>query len=265
MPRKQKETSVASQMNLPAVIGSLAIASLDLETVVDVLRESSIDSDGISPFDLDRIQFPTAGSVAFGVPTDEGKKRAAEVLEAIVLHHHPIRQYWEGAYDSKAQSAPRCASADGISGTGDPGGLCIKCKYGIFNAECKPYRVLYLLFPESMMPTLLILPRTSLNPAVKYLRKLALSGLYSYGLVTKIGLQERRNGPGMVATFAPGPRLDPKMLAVVKAYATAFKASVKFPAIASGVGSLGDPTQNSDDMLPVNYGPEPDDEDDIDF
>lgn len=247
--------------NLPATLKSLAIASMDIDTVIDVMRESNLDGgDGLSPFDLDRIQFPSSGSLTFAVPTDEGKKKAEETLEAIVLHHHPIRQFYEGAYDPTTPSAPRCSSADGITGHGLPGGTCLTCRFGGFGGACKQYRVLYLLFPDKQSPTVLILPRTSLNPARKYLRKLALSGTHAYGLITKIGLTERRGGPGMLATFAPGPKLTPEMLAIVRAYAQAFRESIKFPVTASAGG--GDPTQD-DDTIPVD---DPNDTaDDIDF
>jgi hypothetical protein len=250
--------------NLPAVIKTLAIANMDIETVVDVMRESSLDGgDGLSPFDLDRIQFPSAGSLTYAVPTDEGKKRAVETLDAIVLHHHPIRQFYEGNYDPSTPTAPRCTSADGMRGVGNPGGDCLKCRFGEFNCGCKQYRVLYLLFPENQAPTLLVLPRTSLNPARKYLRKLALTGTHCYGLITKIGLTERRSGPGMVATFAPGPKLTPEMLAIVRAYAQAFRASIAFPSVPSAASGGGDPTQDGGTYA-GDTDPDPDD-DDIEF
>ena len=72
--------------------------------------------------------------------------------------------------------------------------------------------------------------------------------------MTRIGLAKRERGVGMVATFEEGPQLSEAHKATVAVYAVSFKKVLTFPTLSSG-----DPTEHH------NYGPEPDDEGDIDI
>lgn len=243
-----------SANNLPVPITSLALEQMDVAAVANALAESGID--GLSPFDLDKISMPGAGGLTWNVPTEEGV-RPKEAIEGIILHQHPTRQLYEGAYDAANPSPPRCASYDGVTGHGDPGGSCAVCPLGQFGGPCKPYRFLYVLFPDKTVPTLLILPRTSLSRRLpkgfaKYVSKLAFRGKVPAQMVSRISLEQRKQGMGSVAVFDEGAALSPEHYALVREYATAFKGALGFP---SAPGPVVDPTKD------VEIGVDDDDDD----
>ena len=247
--------------NLPAPITTLAIASADAAGTMEKMREAS--PDGFTMLNLDKISFATADNFTWNVPTEEGPD-PRRYLDVVITHHHPARQRYVGLYDPNMPTPPLCVSYDGIHGHGEPGGVCARCPYN--KVGCRPYRWLYLLFPESVFPTWLSLPRTSLsnkltNGIRKYLVNLAKGGrnkvkggLWPWEVVTRIGLAKRERGVGMVATFTEGERISSTLAALVQTYSRNFKASLTFPT----VGSFVDPTAASSDD---NFGPDSDDED----
>ena len=251
--------------NLPAIPAILAIQSVDSEATMEKLSAAS--PEGLTPLSLDRISFVTAGSITYNVPTEDGQE-PRQNLDTIVIHAHGYRQLYTGSYDPQNPSPPECVSWDGITGQGSPGGACARCPLNVVgaDAQCKPYRWLYLLFPGEVLPTTLALPRTSLSRRLhkgisSYVIGLAKGGknkvkggLWPWEVVTRIGLAKRERGVGMVATFEEGPQLSEVHKAVVAAYAESFKKALTFPTLSSG-----DPTEHH------NYGPEPDGEDDIDI
>lgn len=240
--KTQKDTTVAEvKSNLPAKVETLAIAKMDMQSVVVALAD--LGATGLSPFDLDRIPFPTADSLTYNIPTEEGAD-PRRFIDGIVVHQHAGRQFYEGSYVPGVSTSPRCASFDGMTGHGDPGGLCVECPFGAFGGGCKPYRYLYILFPDEIFPKLLVLPRTSLNRklpngAPKYFFNLAKKGKRASDVVTRIGLGKRPQGLGMVATFTEGPGLSTEQLQQIRAYAEQFKKSLTFPA---APGPAVDPT-----------------------
>lgn len=229
--------------NLPVVITTLAITSTDAVGTIEKMREAS--PDGFTMLNLDKIPFATADSYTWNVPTADGVV-PERYLDAIIVHHHPARQRYDAPYDVNADPRPPvCVSYDGIRGEGEPGGVCAKCPYNQVgpDAECRPSRWLYLLFPDSHFPTWLSLPRTSLsnkltNGIRRYLVNLAKGGrnkvkggLWPWEVATRIGLAKRERGAGMVATFTEGERLSEVLAVHVKKYSQDFKASLTFPTI----------------------------------
>ena len=251
--------------NLPAVPATLAIQAVDSQATMQKLSAAS--SEGLTPLSLDRISFVTAGSITYNVPTEDGLE-PRQHLDSIVVHMHGYRQLYTEPYDPQNPSPPECVSWDGITGQGSPGGVCARCPFNLVGpeAQCKPYRWLYLLFPGEVLPTTLALPRTSLSRRLprgitSYVIGLAKGGkakvrggLWPWEVMTRIGLAKRERGVGMVATFEEGPQLSETHKAVVAAYAESFKKALTFPALSSG-----DPTEHH------NFGSEPDDADDIDI
>jgi len=265
--RQTKGTLMAEKVssNLPVAITSLAITAADAAGTMEKMREAS--PDGFTMLNLDKIPFATADNYTWNVPTEEGPD-PRRYLDVIIVHQHPARQRYSGTYDANTQTPPICVSYVGIRGRREPGGICAKCPYNRVSpdAECRPYRWLYLLFPESQFPTWLSLPRTSLsnklaNGIRRYLVGLAKGGrnkvkggLWPWEVVTRIGLAKRERGIGMVATFVEGERLPEAMAAAVQKYVQDFRASLTFP------------TVNTLERDPValfhdDFGPEPDDDD----
>ena len=250
--------------NLPAISLTLAIEAVDSQATMQKLSAAS--PEGLTPLSLDRISFVTAGSITYNVPTEDGPE-PRQYLDTIMVHGHNYRQLYTGLYDPQNPSPPECVSWDGITGQGSPGGVCARCPFNLVGpeAQCKPYRWLYLLFPGEVLPTTLALPRTSLSRRlhrgiVSYVIGLAKGGkakvrggLWPWEVVTHIGLAKRERGVGMVATFEEGPPLTATQQVAVAAYVKSFKKALTFPILSSG-----DPTEHH------NYGPEPDGDDDID-
>lgn len=226
--------------NLPALPTSLAIQTMDAASTMEKMAAAS--PDGFTVLNLDKIPFPSSDSYTFNVPTEEGV-HPRQHLDGFVLHHHFVRQFYRQSYDPNATpKPPDCVSYDGVTGDGDPGGSCAKCPFRK-GGQCRPYRWLYLLFPDEPLPVRLSLPRTSLNRGLRgglsgYLVTLAKGGrghvkggLWPHSVVTRISLKKRERGQGMVAIFEEGPRVSPELEAVIGAYAESFKKSLTFPSL----------------------------------
>ena len=252
---------------LPAIPPTLAIQTMDAKESIKKVAASS--PDGFTVLNLDKISFPTAGSLTFTVPTEDGEE-PKRYLDGIIIHSHDYRQKYDGPYDVQNPTPPDCVSYDGVRGEGDPGGVCRICPFNIVGAEakCKPYRWLYILFPDEPLPARLAIPRTSLNRQLvrgfaRYVARLAKGGtaktkggLWLHEAFTRIGLEKRERGIGQVATFQELGAFPPDQRAYLSAYAEDFKKYVTFPAL--GVRSR--------DINPDMYGgegetPNPDDED----
>ena len=267
MTKKGKNMAESKKENLPALPTTLAIQTMDAAATMEKMAAAS--PDGFTVLNLDRIPFATAESYTWNVPTEDGPD-PRRYLDAIVLHQHAARQRYVGSYDPNNPTPPACVSYDGITGQGDPGGVCARCPFNTVgaHAECRPYRWLYLLFPGEPIPMLLSLPRTSLSRRVpkgvaKYFLDLAKGGrghvkggLWPYSVVTRIGLAKRERGVGMVATFEEGPKLTTVQEEAVRVYAESFKKSMTFPMVGS---HRADPDMYHGD------GEFPGDDDDIDI
>jgi hypothetical protein len=253
--------------NLPVLPTTLAIQTMNAASTMEKMAAAS--PDGFTVLNLDKIPFPSSDSYTFNVPTADGID-PRQYLDAFVVHDHTVRQFYRGKYDPNATpKPPDCVSYDGITGDGDPGGSCAKCPLKKSGA-CRPYRWLYLLFPDEPLPVRLSLPRTSLNRGLRggvsgYMvqlakggRKRVQGGLWPYSVLTRIGLKKRERGQGMVAVFEEGPRLSPELEAAVGVYADSFKQSLTFPSL-EGFGG-------SDLGAYQGEGGEPDDDyDDVDI
>ena len=264
MQTKKGQFMADKKENLPALPVTLAIQTMDAASTMEKMAAAS--PDGFTVLNLDRIPFATADSYTWNVPTEDGPD-PRRYLDAVVLHQHAVRQRYENAYDPNNPTPPSCVSYDGITGEGDPGGACARCPFNKVSpdAECRPYRWLYLLFPAEPIPVLLSLPRTSLSRRLqkgvaKYFLGLAKGGrarvkggLWPYSVMTRIGLAKRERGVGMVATFEEGPRLSPEQEEVIRVYAESFKKSVTFPVL--GGRNIGPDMYSGD-------GEEPEDDED---
>ena len=131
------------------------------------------DTEGVRVW-FPRAKIPGGGSTLFELPSEEtGKPQYIEKLQGVILYHHPANGYWVGEVNNE-DKAPICASVDGKTGVGDPGGACQACVLNRFGSgedgkskACKNMRHLYLLRSDEFMPIMLYLPPTSLRPEEK--------------------------------------------------------------------------------------------------
>lgn len=173
----------------------------------------NIGAQGLKPTDLDHVKVPAGGGIAWEVPTLKGPE-SVSVLEGIILHFKDVRAYWKS---KGTNSPPDCNSADGLIGVGAPGGVCAKCplaQYGTAHDEkgnpakgqaCKQMRLFLFLRQDDMIPMLISLPPTSLQPAKKYFLRLVANGLPYYGVTTQLRLEKAKNAAGTTySTVVPG-------------------------------------------------------------
>jgi hypothetical protein len=125
---------------------------------------------------FERIKIPSAGSTVFEVPGEEdGEPDAVKEFSAVILHHHPLHAYYSTKYTGGNQP-PDCASFDGVTGEGEPGGSCRKCPLNQFGSgengakACKNRRRIYVLREGEIFPLLLSLPTGSLQEFTRYIK-----------------------------------------------------------------------------------------------
>ena len=141
--------------------GFLALANADLGAMM------AEELDGLD-IGFERIKIPSAGSTMFEVPGEDGEPEAVKEFSAVILLQHPINAYYATKYTG-GNLPPDCASLDGETGVGTPGGLCAKCPLNEFDSgdnggkACKNRRRIYVLREGEVFPLLLSLPTGSLK------------------------------------------------------------------------------------------------------
>lgn len=170
-----------------------------------------------------------------------------------IIHHHPGRIYYEGPYDetgSQPKTPPLCVSWDGLTGEGNPGGVCAACPFGQFGEKCKPVYHLYGLQEESFMPVHITIPRTSLKSKPGSPPKPSFFSLYVLTIrkpltsfMVRMSTKRRGEGKaGKIVVFEKGPDIAPEVSKALKEYAVGFRAMMAFPGL-QDQKLLSDPTQ----------------------
>ena len=219
----KKNTDLAVQDN-----GFLALANNDLGAMM------AEELDGLDA-GFERIKVPSGGGLMFEVPgEDDGDPEAVKEFSAVILHHHPLHAFYRAKYTGGNQP-PDCASFDGLTGEGEPGGPCRKCPLNQFGSgengakACKNRRRIYVLREGEIFPLLLSLPTGSLQEFTRYIKRLLSKGRKSNAVVTRFTLRKATNAGGVVysqAQFAVDRPLSPeehvlieKLSEQVKSYA----------------------------------------------
>ena len=100
------------------------------------LVQDNLGGGNLSPFDLEKISIPSAGSLFWTVPTLEGDPITTKELLGIILFVQDARAYWKQNFgESGGGTPPDCTSEDAITGHGDPGGSCSECPYSVFGSD----------------------------------------------------------------------------------------------------------------------------------
>jgi hypothetical protein len=214
----------------------LALRSTQEE--LTTLITETVGVDGISASDLDRVKFPAGGATSWEVPTLSGEE-STKTIEGIILGRYTRRSYWKEKYEGQ-NDPPDCASNDGITGEGDPGGNCAECAFNEFGSSanghgkaCKESRQLFILQKDSLIPIVINVPPGSLAIINKYSLRLLKAQLSPYGVVTRLELEKAENAGGIKFSklkLTAAERLDPQATSVMRAYAD------KFTQVAAQVG-----------------------------
>lgn len=199
----------------------------DIAAITEALA-SNVGTGNLSEFDLPRIKMPAGGATTWIVPTLDGEASEPFVEGVIVLARDTRAYYAKPIAESGGGQPPDCASTDGVTGTGEPGGACIACplaKYGSApggrGQACKQMKQLFVLRGSQLLPEVLTLPPTSLRAAKQYMLKLTSQGMPYFTVVTRIGLERTKNAQGIAysrATFAFVRKLSPAEIERARQY-----------------------------------------------
>lgn len=197
------KTPIQSTELIPNTFKALAVPAQQLATM---LRQN-IGNQALKPTDLDRVKVPAGGGVAWEVPSLKGPE-STQVLEGIILFFKDVRAYWKTK--GGTNSPPDCQSNDGVIGIGAPGGDCAVCPLAQFGTAtdekgqpakgqaCKQMRMMLFLRQDDVIPLLISLPPTSLQPARKFFLRLAGNGLPYYAITTQLRLEKAKNTAGTI-------------------------------------------------------------------
>lgn len=192
----------------------------DTMSVSDLIKEAA-GGEGISDYDLEVIKMPSVGAKSWDIlDVETGEEQTVKEFEGIIVHTRTDRVYFEGEYDPQSTAEPLCSSRGGEYGTGEPGGACVNCplnKYGTGGRTgkgkaCKEQRLVFLMRPGSVLPTVLRVPPTSLKTVKKYmLQSIAARGMHPYAVETAFGLGQDNKGntvikPRVSGTLSPEER-----------------------------------------------------------
>lgn len=154
-------------------------------------------------FRLNRIR-PTYDYAArsFSIPIDgQEEEDVVETFEGVIALHHEVHEFHADP-SSAYKKAPECFSYDGISGCGNPGGLCSTCPRRLYRhnydkAICKSKRRLYIFRPGQSLPNELIIPGPSMQNFSLYLRDLIGKYQLPGRVVTRFRLKRHPNSAGI--------------------------------------------------------------------
>ena len=190
---------------------SYAITEYSEASLREVVEINLGGDKSLTEFDLTRVKIPSGGGLAFNVETASNESSVSEIVGVIVAHQSR-RSYWETSLDEGGGgSPPDCWSPDGVNGFGRPaervGGQCARCPLAQFGSAkgkdgkgrgqaCAQRKAIFLLPSDSILPTFLSLPPTSLGSFKAYLTGLIGKRLPVTGVVTKITLSKQKNRAG---------------------------------------------------------------------
>lgn len=199
---------------------------------------------------FDRVSIPAAGGQAFEVPGEmPGETDMVKEFSGVILFHHPMFTYYRERF-SGGNNAPDCGSYDGITGVGDPGGVCATCPLNQFGSgenggkACKNKRRIYVLREGELIPILLVLPTGSMKEFAVYIKRLLAKGKKSNSVVTKFSLKKVTNASGIAysqAQFAVDRVLTAEEMPFVQAMSDQVKAFATRVAYDDAPGTVIDP------------------------
>jgi len=238
-----------------------ALTAGDAKAMSELIAEN-FDGVKITPNDLEIIKVPSGGMMAFEVEED-GEAAFVKEFSGIILGVRPARTMWEKSLNDKDGSAgggtpPDCFSPDGELGHGNPGGSCGQCPLSKFGSgddgrgqKCKEMKLIALLRPGSLLPSIVRVPPTSLRNVNDYIRILTQTGKRRIGVVTTFALKEATSRGGIkyaqiVMSTKPDQALGAKEIELAKSFAETMKGVI------DGFGRTADHFIPAPSEAPVN-------------
>lgn len=214
------------------------------------LAEALTSELGGMDISFDRVSIPAAGGQAFEVPGEmPGETDMVKDFSGVILFHHPMFTYYRERFTG-GNNAPDCGSYDGITGVGNPGGVCATCPLNQFGSgenggkACKNKRRIYVLREGELIPILLVLPTGSMKEFAVYIKRLLAKGKKSNSVVTKFSLKKVTNASGIAysqAQFAVDRVLTAEEMPFVQAMSDQVKSFATRVAYDDAPGEVVDP------------------------
>lgn len=180
--------------------------------------QTNLAGEKIEFSDLPRAKNPSGGSTLFDLGENEDLQKS---LVGIILYHQCVRVFWQD--DDASGTPPDCFCGDtrsnqgrGIRWDGDtlpginketgeviPPHDCTKCPLNEFGSAanqkgkaCKESRLIALLRPGKVLPTIVRITPANLKKMKQYLVGLAGDGIRMHDVVTEIKLVKAKNSAG---------------------------------------------------------------------
>jgi hypothetical protein len=135
------------------------------------------------------------------VPTRRGEVRL-ERMTIVPVRIDNTRVYYNTPYGSK--QPPACISSDGITGEGNPSGACSECPFNAWGSAvggrgkaCQQRMRLLVLWGNLLLPLVVSLPRTSVEPAEQLLFELATEDVLYHETLMSLEFEQATNGVGI--------------------------------------------------------------------
>lgn len=164
-----------------------AVATMDAAEFSELIEASLGPGGGIRSFDLDRFKIPAGGGMSWQPESSDAEER--KEITGVIVGLKDVRAYWrQSLKKSGGKSPPDCSSQDTVQGfgvrfDGDTQSLhdCTTCPMAQFGSDvdedgnpgkgqaCAQRKLVYILEPQAVLPTVINLPPTSLKPMKNYL------------------------------------------------------------------------------------------------
>jgi hypothetical protein len=184
------------------------------QTLITTAREFGLDKSLLT-----RIKVPAGGGQFWEVETSEGVDSKKELELLIVSVNIRSRAWFRLAPDeADGSTSPDCISQDGTYGFGNPTSdetaapaqyECASCPFAQWGSDrkggkgqdCTVRGQLVGFLPDSLMPVIVSIPRTSIRGMQRYAMQLAGSGLYAASVVTTLTLEKHSSGGNSYSTI----------------------------------------------------------------
>jgi hypothetical protein len=184
--------------------GGALVAEFNFSEESLLVLKENLGDDRLSAFDFERIKVPGAGGEFWSIPDISGEAVPSKTLRGIIIYQKPQRAYWASDYTGES-TPPDCHSEDCRRGQGNPGGLCAACPYAEWDSDprgnggqaCKMINTVFLLRPGNILPNLIIVPPTSVQPIRKYFLALSNRSISYWKAVTVLNLKPTKNKGGI--------------------------------------------------------------------
>ena len=210
--------STNDKLAKPLEFGLLSAGPEQMAQMKELVADAVADD--VTQFDLPEIKVPAGGGTSWEVPTLSGDE-AVKSLRCVILCAQKVRQYYADEFSGESVP-PDCASSDGCTGQGSPGGDCASCPLAHWGSgtnggqACSERRHMMLLRDDAALPVFLNLPPSSLR-AFKKFRALLLGAMTPlHGVVVELGLVKAKSNTGIEysqVTFTAAGKLDPEATA----------------------------------------------------